>query len=901
MGKVYRGIYIDYNKSVEICVHENGDKLEPEFILDPKREDDKGYRHYINNIKRMLKCQYNVNEKGEKQGIDVMLGKLRVTTISNYQKFGEIDRETGEYEQLEFLTATEERILSQGDIAEIEKFDVPFDRKKTKTPKTDLHTHLSGALTVEDMLSIGETYNCLIPVDLLKRAGIDTSKYQGKLDIVEFIDKKTNEPVRIERVHFKDLTPEDVEKYSQRLSIKQNAQETFLAMEECYDFRDPFVKLKPDFLDKDVKIKDVFLDQLRCLAKHYQETGVEYAELSTADICKNPADFAKMLDEVMPIIESEYPDVKLRFLGGIPRVLPKNSLRMRNQNLLASAKSPYIVGLDVMAHEVNETDHFKEIIQDCVEYANQHDPNFVIRVHAGESAVHYDNVKQFLKTVKESLVAGMKPPVIRIGHGIHGLDAETLDLCKELGAIIEINMSSNIALNNADRLSEIDVKKYIDAGVQVCFGTDGHGMYSTDARQEAICATSTGVTPEDMERVVAGEEAYIDRMTESSEKKMGESVEEKMTYLVSIADTIRKVGLSLRGQTLSKEAFAEELCKRLEGGTLGKIVEISSEDMIHLLDSGILRLSAETAKGLTPEQKKHLTSHMPQSYYREQYTMDSKEKDLLDVECERESEAIKQQKADRLIEFETSAKPEDNVKIIGTGGAIPAVDGKKPIFLMGYVSKEWTKLKPEEKENVIRSATEFIASIDPKKAYVVTTCDTSGFNVIIHDIIKKVNPDLLVNGIVDEQQLETMTPKQRDWIYKKFDNVKVEKGHLFSYSSKLVQFLNEQDGQMVAFGEGSHLKDHITNMHNNSEGRIHLFNDQSGISTKVKFLQGNGYEFSNFGDLSTQMGDLLSANPTITAEEIQRLIADLIEKHAKAAQQNAAQASRQIDTQGMGD
>ena len=877
MGKSYRGIYVDVNHSVEICVHENEGVLKSELIIDQKRKNDVGYMNYVKNIQMILKCQYGTNDKGEK-GIDVMLGKLRVGRISNYQKFGEIDRESGEYKDLELLTATEERILSQGEIPEIEKFDVPFDRVKTKTPKTDLHTHLSGALTNEDMLYIGEKFNIFIPVSLLKEAGVDVAKYQGKIDIKK---QKVGESfVDIPRIRFKDLLPEDVEIYKQKLSIKTNAQETFIAMEDCYRFRDPFVKLKPDYLDESVKVTDVLKEQLRCLARHYQETGVEYAELSITDICKEPAEFAKIFDEIMPEIEKEFPNVTLRFLGGIPRVLPKNAMRMRNQNLLTMAKSPYISGLDVLAHEVNETDHFKGVIQDCVEYANRQDPNFVIRVHAGESAVHYDNVKQFLKTVKESLVAGMKPPVIRIGHGVHGLDNETLSLCRELGAIIEINMSSNIALNNIDSLKEIDVKRYIDAGVKVCFGTDGHGMYSTDSRQEAILATAAGVTPEDMEKVVANEEEYIARMRESSKQKKAVSVEEKMQYLVSIADRVRKEVSAFVGQGLSVDDIAKIVSKRIgDKNSRERIIVVTPEDLKHLIESGILQLNAENAQQLSPEQKEQLTAHMPTMYYKEQYTMQVGLKKSLSAECDAEMVEIQKHKKESAAALENTAKKESNVKIVGIDGPLPAVPGKKPVFVMGYVGHDWKKLTPEQKRETIMGAVGFISSLDPKKTYIVTTCDTSGFNVVLHDIIKKVNPQILVTGIIDEQQLDNMTQQQREWICQKFDVVKEERGHMFSYSSKLVNFLKEQDGHMVAFGEGSHLKDHITNMHN-SRGKISLFDDGSEKSTKIKFFQGNGYEFRNASDVPNRFKDLVAKDMPFSIDELEAFSKELFKKYA---------------------
>ena len=58
---------------------------------------------------------------------------------------------------------------------------------------------------------------------------------------------------------------------------------------------------------------------------------------------------------------------------------------------------------------------------------------------------------------------------------------------------------------------------------------------------------------------------------------------------------------------------------------------------------------------------------------------------------------------------------------------------------------------------------------------------------------------------------------------------------------------------MIAFGDGSHLKDHIINLHNKN-GSVHLYNGKYSSSSKVDFLQGNGYDFADTAELLEQMG-----------------------------------------------
>ena len=70
-------------------------------------------------------------------------------------------------------------------------------------------------------------------------------------------------------------------------------------------------------------------------------------------------------------------------------------------------------------------------------------------------------------------------PRIRIGHGVFFNDydeekgKQTIRLVKEMGAAIEINMSSNFLLNNINAANENPVKKYLDEGVMIVIGTDG--------------------------------------------------------------------------------------------------------------------------------------------------------------------------------------------------------------------------------------------------------------------------------------------------------------------------------------------------------------------------------------------------------------------------------------------
>ena len=108
---------------------------------------------------------------------------------------------------------------------------------------------------------------------------------------------------------------------------------------------------------------------------------------------------------------------------------------------------------------------------------------------------------------------------------------------KKTGAIIEFNMSSNLALNNVNELSTIPIKRYSDAGIKVVLCTDGHGLYRTTIQQEIILAAIAGLIAEDFHKIQDTEELIMDdakdRDKEHSESKKPEEILEAITYSTS--------------------------------------------------------------------------------------------------------------------------------------------------------------------------------------------------------------------------------------------------------------------------------------------------------------------------------------------------------------------------------
>lgn len=458
--------FLDYNKIIKVVFDIEDANINYDFICDTT--EGNLAINIVENLQRV-----SVLEQDSES--DICKLKISDTIFIN------ISKTTGEIECINTLTAFETRALAQG--KEIEGL---FERtdKIDFTPKTDLHTHFAGALSPDILLEVAENHELPYPESMLRECGIDVEKYN--------IDENG-------LIQIRDLDKDDIEKFKSKLMISQVTQETFNKMEYVYRLREPFTKNK-----------ELFADYLRALADDYKEKGIEYAELSFSAF-KKDSDYMKIIHDVVPGILEET-GVKLKFLVGLRRNAGRESNLDAVDKIRQLAKSPYIVGCDFMGHETNSTNDFSEELQELARYAMVSDPNFVIRVHAGENPMFKENVGRALEIIYEEykkMPAGTPMPKVRIGHGLYGVDEKVLNLAKEMGAIIEFNMSSNLALNNINAISEVPIAEYIRNGVKVVLATDGHGMYSTSGEQEVILASAAGVRREEFIKIKEVENEVI--------------------------------------------------------------------------------------------------------------------------------------------------------------------------------------------------------------------------------------------------------------------------------------------------------------------------------------------------------------------------------------------------------
>jgi ADP-ribose pyrophosphatase YjhB (NUDIX family) len=334
--------------------------------------------------------------------------------------------------------------------------------------KTDLHTHFAGCVGADDLVRLGAEAGVFYP-----RALLEEARFQASEDL-----------------DLGSLSGSLRERIARRLEVPLDRRVTFLDMERVYRLRAPLTKAPP-----------MFLPLLRTIAADYARVGVRYVELSLGSVVE--AKVLRLVHQELPRIEEES-GVTLRFLAAISRHDdPEWDLDLL-ERIKALAGSAYLVGVDVMGHETNSTTAFSPLLRSFRDWASRERPGFVIRVHAGESPSHPENVRLALE-------AAAGPEIeLRIGHGLFGVDDETLEAIVRAKAIVEFNLDSNVALNHLQSARAVPLRRYVDAGVRIVLGSDGYGIYQTSPEALVRAAALAGLDRERLtERVGQTEEAYI--------------------------------------------------------------------------------------------------------------------------------------------------------------------------------------------------------------------------------------------------------------------------------------------------------------------------------------------------------------------------------------------------------
>ncbi len=522
------------------------DRAEKIYIEINKDESDADkrfeFKSFVSQHKFVLKNLKQISNFIENED-----GSLEI--FFNNTSFIKIPKElmdvTPANEILEFehnlITANEVRELSipGKSIDDIRKIN--FDRRKLEELKaseiklsSDLHSHYSTAISSKGIIKVLKDYNIDIPVEFIK-------DYENRKE--EFTVEQSK------GVKISLLSEEDIKYLETLMDVKSYGMGKFSNLTEALKARNKFMTNK-----------NLFLPFIRQIAEEYKAQGISKVELSHT-VLSSPNRFV----EYKELIDSEEMDkicresgVDIKFLIGIHKEVQekksKDETLKKNASIYNLANnSKRIIGCDFLGEEVKDIEEIGAYLFEALEYAYINNPNFVIRIHAGEtnlenSTDNPDAIKTLLQMVKKYYKrinddkGDIILPNLRIGHGINGInfdDQECIDLINEFNPIFEYNITSNNATGNVTSPNGVIIygndiqddinkkyKKLIDIGAQIVVGTDGFGIYNTIIDDEIISYFQAGLELEDIKKISEVEKRICDDPFPNYSSQMNKTIED---------------------------------------------------------------------------------------------------------------------------------------------------------------------------------------------------------------------------------------------------------------------------------------------------------------------------------------------------------------------------------------
>ncbi len=371
--------------------------------------------------------------------------------------------------QAEALTSFEARFLADNNVPLTLPMGAP-----PFSPRTDLHTHFAAALPGRTLVELAAEQGITVPRSVLAEAGIDARE--------DVPAARLDGPAR--------------ERLGHSLDVPLDRQITFQDMERLYARRSPFTKHPR-----------LFGPQLRAIARELAATGVVHAELSLSTAVE---------PEVLATLHASLDDleaqtgVRLRFLVALSRHDDPEWDFDVLERLEQCLPSRAIAGVDIMGHETCSTRAFIPVLERAAALGRAR-PGFVVRVHAGENPAFPENVRETVRALLP--FPGIE---IRIGHGLYGVDDDTLaSMARNADrVVVEFNLTSNLALNNIQTTLQVPLRRYVDAGVAVVLGSDGAGLYGTSPNEEARAALACGLDEARLARLRLTEDTLLARRQE---------------------------------------------------------------------------------------------------------------------------------------------------------------------------------------------------------------------------------------------------------------------------------------------------------------------------------------------------------------------------------------------------
>lgn len=449
---------------------------------------------------------------------------------------------------------------------------------------TDLHTHGNANLNADILIALAIKHQIRYPLYYVKKLKLTVSEAQRKFfheqrALVEknipleglygkYRDRKIDDNTFI---NFADLilnnpehSTENIRKIRGSLSLLKGAQAVFTNLEKLYLYRYVFTKgIRADYEvalegrdgieDKDIRQyleqmlldgkKEAYVDNtlyedtLLWIGREYQKRHIKYVEISDTTLVKKDSSAARMLAQIhriLPYVKAET-GVDIRFLAAIRRIpltlvkeniVSGNYLTEAMQALQVVCKDPYVVGSDFVGEEINDIEELKAVIKEIVTKVAAKDPDWTIRVHAGENDSLKSNMSKTIALVEEYLLPEQKFPYLRIGHGLYSASLKSkqgkmlLEKIQEHDVVLEFQLTSNVRLNNLIDLRTHPLKSYLKHGIHCVMGTDGYGLYGTDSIDEQIALTNfLKISDAEFLEMKATEEEIIRRQCKNFEKK----------------------------------------------------------------------------------------------------------------------------------------------------------------------------------------------------------------------------------------------------------------------------------------------------------------------------------------------------------------------------------------------
>lgn len=626
MKEYWNCLFLDNEKDMIVSLFREGRRLYYELET-PNHHTG----NLIRNFARLCGLPLSVNEKGlqvirgevpcyiDARNQEVYILRFADTKVANIYTDGRIEMKAS-------VPAVAKTLMSQTKDYRLDASKTIFKTYILRDVKfrTDLHTHMNGNLSPDVLIALGIMHQIRYPLYYIRKLDLVLTDRQEKAVMAQrekvakqFVNSELKGKYLTRRindntfVNFADLILNNLENAEQNivkirisLAVLKDGQAVFTNLEKVYLYRYVFTKGKEStekirlqniagIPDEDVRVtleqmirdrknpdyaqNTIFQDKLLWIARQYERQGIEYVEISDTTLVKK-YESLHMLEEVhqvMPKILKET-GVLIRFLAAmrrIPLTIVKDSVTpadylVKNLTVLnAVMEDPYVAGCDFVGEEINDIQELAPAFREIVKIARR-DPDFVIRVHAGENDSLRDNVAHSIQCVKDALAPGQPMPQMRIGHGLYTCSLrsekgkELLKAIRDNHIVLEFQLSSNVRLNNLNLLDKHPLHQYLRAGIHCVQGTDGGALYGTNSIDEQLS---------------------LEKLLNLTHKELRSMKETENAILAESRDAFQRKTLAFRAMVGHRD-FTDFLLEKIEEGE-GRIGENMTLPGRKLLDS----------------------------------------------------------------------------------------------------------------------------------------------------------------------------------------------------------------------------------------------------------------------------------------------------------------------------